>query len=80
MIDEHIQDGDFIVVREQRSAENGQMVVALVNGHSTTVKKLYREGDGRIRLQPANELMAPIFVDAADLQVQGIVVGMIRRY
>lgn len=80
MIEEHIQDGDFIVVREQASAEDGQMVVALLDGESVTVKKLYRELDGRIRLQPANARMAPIFVRADEVKVQGIVVGMIRRY
>jgi repressor LexA len=56
------------------------MVVALVGGDSATVKKLYREREGRIRLQPANPTMEPIFVDAADVRVQGVVVGVIRKY
>jgi repressor LexA len=80
MIEEQIRDGDYIVVQAQDSAEDGQMVVALVGGDSATVKKLYREREGRIRLQPANPTMEPIFVDAADVRVQGVVVGVIRKY
>jgi repressor LexA len=80
MIEEQIRDGDYIVVQAQENAEDGQMVVALVEGESATVKKLYREPGGRIRLQPANPTMEPIFVDARDVKVQGIVVGVIRKY
>ena len=80
MIEEQIRDGDYIVVQAQDNAEDGQMVVALVGGESATVKKLYREGGGRVRLQPANPTMAPIFVDAHDLRIQGVVVGVIRKY
>jgi len=80
MIDEQIRDGDYIVVQAQETAEDGQMVVALIGGESATVKKLYREPGGRIRLQPANPTMDPIFVDASELKVQGIVVGVIRKY
>jgi repressor LexA len=80
MIDEQIRDGDYIVVSQQDSADNGQMVVALVDGESATVKKLYREPGNRIRLQPANERMEPIVVDARQVQVQGVVVGVIRKY
>jgi repressor LexA len=80
MIEEQIRDGDYIVVQAQDSAENGQMVVALVSGESATVKKLYREADGRIRLQPANPTMDPIFVDASEVRIQGVVVGIIRKY
>jgi len=80
MIDEQIRDGDYIIVNSRPTAEDGEMVVALVGGESATVKKLYRERDGRVRLQPANETLSPIFVDADDLTVQGIVVGVIRRY
>jgi repressor LexA len=80
MIEEQIRDGDYIVVQAQDNAEDGQMVVALVSGEAATVKKLYREGDGRIRLQPANAVMDPIFVDASDIRIQGIVVGVIRKY
>jgi repressor LexA len=80
MIEEQIRDGDYIVVQAQDNAEDGQMVVALVAGEAATVKKLYREGDGRIRLQPANAVMEPIFVDANDVRIQGVVVGVIRKY
>ncbi len=80
MIDEQIRDGDYIVVSSQETAEDGQMVVALVGGDSATVKKLYREPDGRIRLQPANPSMAPIIEDASNVQIQGVVVGVIRKY
>ncbi len=80
MIDEQIRDGDFIVVASQPTAQDGEMVVALVGGDSVTVKKLYREPQGRVRLQPANESMDPILVDADDVSVQGVVVGVIRKY
>ncbi len=80
MIDEQIRDGDYIVVSAQDTADDGQMVVALVGGDSATVKKMYREPDGRIRLQPANPSMAPIVEDASNVQIQGVVVGVIRKY
>lgn len=80
MIEEQIRDGDYIVVQAQDRAEDGQMVVALVGGEAATVKKLYREPGGRVRLQPANPTMDPIFVEAQDLRIQGIVVGVIRKY
>ncbi|HEU4563934.1 MAG TPA: transcriptional repressor LexA [Gemmatimonadaceae bacterium] len=80
MIDEQIRDGDFVVVQERQGADNGEMVIALVNGTSATVKKYYRERDGRIRLQPANETMAPIYVHEDDVMIQGIVVGVLRKY
>lgn len=80
MIEEQIRDGDFIVVAAQPNAEDGEMVVALVGGESVTVKKLYRESGGNIRLQPANEAMEPLLVPADDVSVQGVVVGVIRKY
>lgn len=80
MIDEQIRDGDFVVVNERRRADNGEMVIALLNGNSATVKRLYRERDGRIRLQPANETMSPIYVHENDIAIQGVVVGVIRKY
>jgi len=80
MIEEQIRDGDYIVVQAQEHAEDGQMVVALVGNEAATVKKLYREPGGRVRLQPANPTMDPIFVDARDVRVQGVVVGVIRKY
>jgi len=80
MIDEQIRDGDYIVVSSQPTAADGEVVVALVGGESATVKKLYREPGNRIRLQPANPTMEPIIVDAGDVAVQGVVVGLIRRF
>ncbi|MEZ4423074.1 MAG: transcriptional repressor LexA [Gemmatimonadota bacterium] len=80
MIDEQIRDGDYIVVSSQQTAADGEMVVALVGGDSVTVKKLYREAGNRVRLQPANETMQPIVVPAEDVAVQGVVVGVIRKY
>ncbi len=59
MVDEQIRDGDYIVVNSRQTAENGEMVVALVRNESATVKKYYREREGRIRLQPANPTMQP---------------------
>ena len=80
MIEEQIRDGDYIVVQAQDTAEDGQMVVALVSGEAATVKMLYRESGSLVRLQPANPTMDPIFVDADELTIQGIVVGVIRKY
>ncbi|MGD2122839.1 MAG: transcriptional repressor LexA [Gemmatimonadota bacterium] len=80
MIEEQIRDGDYIVVSSQPTASDGEVVVALVGGDSVTVKRLYREPDKRIRLQPANAEMSPIVVDASDVAVQGVVVGLIRRF
>ncbi len=80
MIDEQIRDGDFVIVNEKSTADNGEMVIALIDGTSATVKKFYRERDGRIRLQPANEAMNPIYVHENDISIQGIVVGVLRRF
>ncbi|HXT18829.1 MAG TPA: transcriptional repressor LexA [Gemmatimonadaceae bacterium] len=80
MVDEQIRDGDFVVVNERQRADNGEMVIAMLHGSSATVKKFYRERDGRIRLQPANETMTPIYVHENDISIQGIVVGVLRRY
>ena len=80
MIDEQIRDGDFVVVNERQRADNGEMVIAMLNGSSATVKKFFRERDGRIRLQPANETMQPMYVHENDISIQGIVVGVLRRY
>jgi repressor LexA len=79
MIDEQIRDGDWVVVEDRKSADNGEMVIALVGGQDATLKKFYKE-DGRVRLQPANPTMQPIFVDADNVQIQGVVVGVMRKY
>ena len=80
MIDENIQDGDIIIVASQKTAENGQVVVALIDGNYATVKKFYREPDF-IRLEPANPQFKPIFVKTPErIQIQGVVRGLIRKY
>ncbi|HEY6809391.1 MAG TPA: transcriptional repressor LexA [Gemmatimonadales bacterium] len=80
MIDEHIKDGDFVVVHERNHADNGETVIALVHDGGATVKKYFREPGGWIRLQPANAEVSPIRVNERDVTVQGVVVGVIRRY
>jgi repressor LexA len=79
MQDEHIVDGDYVLVEKARTARDGEIVVALVDGSDTTLKRLYREGE-KIRLQPSNATMAPIIVPAHSVQVQGKVIGVLRRY
>jgi repressor LexA len=80
MIDEHIVDGDYVVVHGRQSADSGEMVIALVNGSEATVKKFYREAGGWIRLQPANATMQPMRFQERDVLIQGVVVGVIRKY
>jgi repressor LexA len=79
MIDEQIRDGDFVIVEDRKTADNGEMVVALIGGADATLKKFYRE-NGRVRLQPANPAMQPMLFDPTQVQVQGVVVGMMRKY
>ena len=79
MIDEQIRDGDWVVVEDRKSADNGEMVIALVGGQDATLKKFYKE-DGRVRLQPANPSMQPIFADLDNVEIQGVVVGVMRKY
>jgi repressor LexA len=79
MIDEHIQDGDFVIVEPRQSANSGDMIIALIDGDNTTLKKYYREG-GSIRLQPANPDVEPILVPEERVKIQGLVVGVIRKY
>lgn len=76
MIEDHIEDGDYVVVQEQTTARDGDIVVALLEDSTATLKRFYRERD-RIRLQPANSEMQPIY--AKDVQIQGKVIGLIRR-
>jgi repressor LexA len=77
MIDDAIQDGDIIVIEKRETAENGESVVAMINGERVTLKRFYVEADG-IRLQPANPAMAPIYLRHEELQILGIVSGVIR--
>ncbi len=79
MIDDNIQDGDIIIVEKKLSAENGQSVVALINNEQVTLKKFYIEADG-IRLQPANPDMEPILLKNEEVQVLGVVTGIIRQF
>jgi repressor LexA len=79
MIEDGIWDGDYIIVEERATAENGETVVALLNGEAT-VKKFYRDKGGKIRLQPANESMLPIVAREKDVQIRGAVVAVMRRY
>jgi repressor LexA len=79
MQDEAILDGDYVLVEKVQTARNGEIVVALVDGADTTLKRFYKEGD-RIRLQPSNAAMQPIVVAAAAVQLQGRVIGVLRKY
>lgn len=79
MQDEHIVDGDYVMVEKAKNARDGEIVVALVDGSETTLKRFYREGP-KVRLQPANATMAPIMVAANAVQIQGRVIGVLRKY
>ncbi len=80
MIEDHITDGDFVVVHRRETADDGELVIALVDGTSATVKRMYREQGGWIRLQPANDDVAPIRVHEDNILIQGVVVGVMRKY
>ncbi len=80
MRDDHILDGDYIVVEQTQVANPGEIVVALVGEDEATVKRFYREPGGKIRLQPANSQMAPIVLPATDVKIQGKVVGVLRKF
>jgi repressor LexA len=79
MKDEHIVDGDYVLVEKTNSARDGEIVVALVDGTDATLKRFYREGVN-VRLQPANTSMKPIIVPAKSVALQGRVVGVLRKY
>lgn len=79
MIDDSIMDGDFVIVEKRESAENGEMVIALLEGGEATLKRYYNEGD-RVRLQPSNPDMSPIYVLHQQLAIQGTVVGLWRKF
>jgi repressor LexA len=79
MIDEHIRDGDFVIVEDRQTAENGEMVIALLGGNEVTLKKFYRD-NGRVRLQPANPAVQPILIAPDLVRIQGVVVGVMRKY
>jgi len=79
MRDEHIVSGDYVLVERTRTAREGEIVVALIDGTDATLKRFYREGN-MIRLQPSNTEMAPIFAPAASVAIQGKVLGILRKY
>jgi len=80
MIDDHICDGDMILLERVSEVANGDIVVALVRGAETTLKRFYREPGDKIRLQPANAALQPILVPAADVQIQGRLLAVLRKY
>jgi repressor LexA len=80
MIEDHIMDGDYVVCEQTQVANAGDIVVALIGGEDATLKRFYREGAGKIRLQPANSDMEPILVLAQDVKIQGRVIGVLRKY
>ena len=79
MQDEHIVDGDYVLVERTRTAHNGDIVVALVESNDATLKRFYHEGEN-IRLQPSNVNMKPIIKPAAVVEIQGRVIGVLRKY
>lgn len=79
MIDEHIRDGDYVVVESRQTAGQGDTVVALIDDENVTLKRFFTEGPW-VRLQPANEKLAPIILDGARVKVQGVVVSVMRKY
>lgn len=80
MVEDHICDGDYILVESVETAQNGEIVVALVGGNDATLKRFFREGNENVRLQPANAQMDPIIVPAAEVRIQGRVIGVLRKY
>ena len=79
MRDDGILDGDLVIVESRSVADNGETVVAVING-GATIKRFYRERGGRIRLQPANDSVAPMICGEQDLEIRGVVVALLRRY
>jgi repressor LexA len=80
MIEDHLCDGDYVVIERRETARNGEQVVALLDTGEATLKRFYREGAGKIRLQPANATMEPRIVEADRCRIQGVVIGVLRSY
>lgn len=80
MIGDHICDGDMVLLERAAEVHDGEIVVALVDGSETTLKRFYREPGGKVRLQPANPALPPIIVPAADVQIQGRLLAVLRKY
>ena len=79
MIEEQIRDGDYVIVDARPTAENGETVVALIRSEEATVKKFYRE-NGIVRLEPANPALEPMILPANEVQIRGVVIGVMRKY
>lgn len=79
MIDEHIEDGDLVIVEQRNTVNNGDMVIAMVDNDKATFKRFYREGS-RVRLQPSNPEFSPLILDENRVQIQGVVIGVMRKY
>jgi repressor LexA len=80
MIDDHLCDGDYVVIERRENARNGEQVVALLDTGEATLKRFYKEPGGKIRLQPANRAMEPRIVEADRCKIQGVVIGVLRSY
>ena len=80
MIEDHICEGDMILVENSKEAHDGDIVVALVGGNETTLKRFYREPGNMVRLQPANAAMSPMRIPAHELQIQGRLLAVLRKY
>jgi repressor LexA len=80
MIEDHICSGDYVLVERTTEVRDGEIVVALVDGAETTLKRFYRESSEMVRLQPANSLMKPIMVASSGVQLQGRVLAVLRKY
>lgn len=80
MVEDHICDGDYILVESIATADNGEIVVALIGGNDATLKRFFLEGGDKVRLQPANAQMDPIVLSASDVRIQGRVIGVLRKY
>jgi len=80
MVEDHICDGDFVLVEKAHTARDGDIVVALVDGRETTLKRFYKEAGDKVRLQPANSTMQPIYVAGSALAIQGKVLAVLRKY
>ena len=80
MVEDHIMDGDYVLVEQTETANNGEIVVALVGEGEATLKRLFRDPGGKIRLQPANARMEPILLPGREVKIQGRVIGILRKY
>ena len=80
MIEDHLCDGDYVIIERREHAKNGEQVVALLDTGEATLKRFYKEGGGRVRLQPANSAMEPRIIEADRCRIQGVVIGVLRSY